>query len=105
MSIIIEGDDLHAGVVVVYSGVRTTILGDKPEPAKDFFGRDMKRIFARREDTGAEGYLMFGPGGGYVLCPDACPTCGVDLARQGFPFAHQHADTGTECPFTWEPLP
>ncbi len=33
-------------------------------------------------------------------CPDACPVCGVDLAREGYPVRHQ-SDEGDLCRFTW----
>lgn len=36
--------------------------------------------------------------------PQSCPVCLADLAREGYPFHHQDADTGAECEYTWEPL-
>lgn len=33
------------------------------EPTQDRFGRDLFRFWCRREDTGQEGYMDFGPGG------------------------------------------
>ncbi len=38
------------------------------------------------------------------LCPDTCPTCGANLKREGYPQIHQHADTGAECAYTWDPV-
>lgn len=35
-------------------------------------------------------------------CPDVCPVCAADLRREGYPQAHQHADTGGQCAFTWD---
>jgi hypothetical protein len=42
------------------SAVLVTILRPA-EPCKDRFGRDMVQFWARREDTGEEGYVVFGP--------------------------------------------
>lgn len=33
-----------------------------PVPAVDIFGREMRKVWIRREDTGEEGWYMFGPG-------------------------------------------
>lgn len=63
----ILGEDLRAGTVIVYSGVRTTVLIDTHEPHEDRFGRTLSRVWARREDTGAEGWLAYGPGGVFAL--------------------------------------
>ena len=41
--------------------VRNTILRDRA-PYRDRFGREMFRYWARREDTGAEGWMTYGPG-------------------------------------------
>ncbi len=42
--------------------VRVTILRER-EPYRDIFGRTMFRYWARREDTGQEGWMSYGPGG------------------------------------------
>lgn len=34
-------------------------------------------------------------------CPEVCPLCAADLRANGYPLAHQHADTGDPCPFRW----
>lgn len=34
-----------------------------PVPGTDLFGRDTLRFWARREDTGEEGWLIYGPTG------------------------------------------
>lgn len=31
-------------------------------PCKDLFGRDMIRYWAKRRDTGKEGWIIYGPG-------------------------------------------
>jgi hypothetical protein len=60
--------DLTAGTRILYAGVTTTILSG-PEPAKDRFDRDMLAFHARREDTGAEGRIIFGPAGVALPAP------------------------------------
>lgn len=42
--------------------VPCTILRD-PEPGTDLFGRETLRFWSRREDTGQEGSLTYGPTG------------------------------------------
>lgn len=32
---------------------------------------------------------------------DVCPVCGADLKSQGWPYGHQDAETGEDCPWTW----
>lgn len=59
--------DFRTGVAVMHGDVRVTILADAPEPWVDPFGRTLRKIWARREDTGTEGWLPFGPGGVFVL--------------------------------------
>ena len=43
-----------------YAGVWVTVLR-APEPTTDTFGRDMVRVWAKRDDTAAEGWMTFGP--------------------------------------------
>ncbi|MFY1620082.1 hypothetical protein [Micromonospora sp. WMMD736] len=40
--------------------VIVTVLGEQ-QPCSDIFGRDMIRYWATRADTGAEGWVIFGP--------------------------------------------
>lgn len=51
--------DLDMGDEFARDGIVVTVLRG-PEPTKDLFGRDMIRVWCRREDTGAEGWVMFG---------------------------------------------
>lgn len=51
-----------------YASTWVTVLR-APEPATDIFGRPMVRVWAKRDDTGAEGWMLFGP--------DAVPAGGV----------------------------
>lgn len=53
---------LKAGETIAYRGTQVEILRDA-EPCKDTLGREMFHFWARRLDTGAEGWLMFGEGG------------------------------------------
>jgi hypothetical protein len=41
-------------------GTTITVLRE-PEPCEDLFGRTMIRFWARRADTGAEGWMTYGP--------------------------------------------
>lgn len=52
----------HVFVYGAYSDdpVTCTVVGE-PEPTKDRFGRTMRQVMIRREDTGAEGWFVFGP--------------------------------------------
>lgn len=53
---------LRAGETITYRGTQVEILRDR-EPCTDILGRTMFHFWARRLDTGAEGWLMFGEGG------------------------------------------
>ena len=44
------------------SPVTVRVIGEQ-EPAKDFFGREGHiKYLCKREDTGKQGYMSFGPG-------------------------------------------
>jgi hypothetical protein len=43
------------------------------ERCRDLFGRDMIRYWARRRDTGKEGYMTYGPDAGVMEQPDFTP--------------------------------
>ena len=63
----IHASDLVPGDRILGPGdVPVTIL-DHPEDGTDLFGRNMIRYWARREDTGAEGFMSFGRTG-FVGC-------------------------------------
>jgi hypothetical protein len=53
------GDRIH---VPYEANVDVTILREA-EPCRDRFGRELQRFWSRREDTGAEGFMSYGPGG------------------------------------------
>lgn len=50
---------LRAGHHIVYASTPVTILG-APEPHADRFGQPLLKVWARREDTGAEGWITYG---------------------------------------------
>lgn len=55
-------DTLKPGDAFVMRGIPCVVM--KPhEECKDLFGREMSRFWAYRADTGAEGWVMYGPGG------------------------------------------
>jgi hypothetical protein len=62
----IAADDFKIGTQILVTSTGTdvlvTILRDA-EPCKDQFGRDMRKFWARREDTKQEGFMIFGPNG------------------------------------------
>lgn len=45
-----------------YCGTEVEVIGE-PSDCRDRFGRPLRQIRGRRSDTGAEGSMMFGPGG------------------------------------------
>lgn len=66
MTRITLAEDIRPGDTIVYPyehpPVRVVVLRDAiKEP--DHFGRPLMRFWCRREDTGAEGYMSYGPGG------------------------------------------
>lgn len=54
-----RADDLAMTEQVIHRGQRTTILGPAV-PWVDRFGRPMVKLWARREDTGAVGFIHYG---------------------------------------------
>lgn len=54
--------ELVPGDVFVMQGVRVTVLANS-QPWTDLFGRTLFAYQCRREDTGAEGLVPFGPTG------------------------------------------
>jgi hypothetical protein len=48
------------GYTYATCGTTITVVGE-PEPCEDLFGRTMTRFWARRADTGAEGWMTYGP--------------------------------------------
>jgi len=57
----VDVSDVQPGMTFLYRGTRVRVLR-APEGWVDRFGRDMLRFWATREDTGAEGWMPFGPG-------------------------------------------
>jgi len=51
---------LIVGDTFRHRDVMVTVL-EVGVPCRDRFGRDMIRLWCRREDTGAEGWIVFGP--------------------------------------------
>lgn len=69
------GRDLVPGDVVLGGDngrrdTRATVLRTGLRAAPDLFGRVYSAVWARREDTGAEGYLSFGPDGTFVMASE-----------------------------------
>lgn len=62
----LSGEDLTPGDRIEYAGVGVTVLSTPTRDAKDKFGREMWQFRARRDDTGAEGPMLFGDGGSYL---------------------------------------
>ena len=58
----LNAETLEPGDRFSLRGANVVVLGEK-EPWTDPFGRAMFRYWSRREDTGQEGYVPFGPGG------------------------------------------
>jgi hypothetical protein len=52
----------RVGDSFAHAGVNVTVLRGG-EPFQDRFGRTLTGYWCRRNDTGAEGYVPFGPGG------------------------------------------
>jgi hypothetical protein len=59
---------LEPGDSLVSHDVEVTVLG-YPEMHKDLFGRPEQRVWARREDTAEEGYLLYGLGAHIEVSP------------------------------------
>jgi hypothetical protein len=79
---------LRPNDVIVRDDVLVTILRHGEAGVETVFplaGRDCWRYWARREDTGAEGYVTFGPGGVVDRrseAPTALVKCGSYRARE-----------------------
>lgn len=74
--------------IAKYDGVVVTILRGREPDRQDRFGRPLMSWWARREDTGEEGFLDFGAGLAVLPLEDvgtlqviACSAC--DLRRAG----------------------
>lgn len=65
MADVIRADDLGVGDTFQYRGTTVTVLRER-EMSTDMFGRLMFRFWCSREDTGAEGWMTFGPEGTVV---------------------------------------
>lgn len=65
---ILAADDLKPGVQFIYQGTEVEILRPR-EQGEDRFGRRQDLWWARRSDTGGEGYIALGPGGKLVVDP------------------------------------
>lgn len=57
----VDVSDVQPGMTFLYRGTRVRVLRTA-EGWVDRFGRDMLRFWAAREDTGAEGWMTYGPG-------------------------------------------
>lgn len=70
------GKDLVVGDVLAMGdngkrNVKTIVLATEALAAPDdLFGRVFDAVWARREDTGAEGLVSYGPEGAFVLWDD-----------------------------------
>lgn len=66
-------------------------------------GREVWCTFAERLARTNDGFCQYCGSTDHEpptkLYPEACPACGADLKRQGYPLGHQHAETGHECTF------
>lgn len=79
----VSGEDLTPGDRIEYAGVGVTVLSAPTRDAKDKFGREMWQFRARRDDTGAEGPMLFGDGGSYLRGEPAEPRRSVlDTVRE-----------------------
>ena len=62
--------DLQPGDMFLYqrfdASVSITVLG-APQDHEDMFGRDELKIWCKRDDTGAEGWMTYGFGAGIEL--------------------------------------
>ncbi len=54
-------ETLRVGDAFAYLGTTVTVLRER-EPHRDQFGQDQFKYWAKRGDTGAEGYMIFGFG-------------------------------------------
>lgn len=52
--------DLKPGDRYAYFDCGMVTILREPEPEKDLFGQDEMKVWARHENTGAEGYLRYG---------------------------------------------
>lgn len=57
-----SGHPLEQDGYYVMLWTTVTVLRDQ-EPATDIFNQQLFKFWCRREDTGAEGYMTFGPAG------------------------------------------
>lgn len=65
------GDRIH----VALEGVVVTVLRPGVEAVEScgpIAGRPCLRVWGRREDTGAEGFMTYGPGGVAQVMTDGC---------------------------------
>ena len=72
MGKIVKGLDLKNGDVILMGDqgqrdVHTTVVRTGALPPPDRFGRVLNAVWARREDTGAEGFVTFGDEGVFEL--------------------------------------
>jgi len=71
--VIIAAENLRPGDVILASErVPVTVLRDAVEAVETVWplaGRPCLRYWCRREDTGAEGFMTYGPGGAAVVMP------------------------------------
>lgn len=57
-----KAETLRAGDMFMSRGVMVTVLRDQ-EPWTDRFGQKLFRFWCKRADSGAEGWMTFGPNG------------------------------------------
>jgi hypothetical protein len=81
MTRLVKGCDLQPGDVIMMGDngrrdVRTTIIRTGAlvaGPATDRFGRHLDAALARREDTGREGIITYGPDGVFLRADPETP--------------------------------
>lgn len=56
----VRADEVKIGDRFIYSGTVVHKLGEVL-PHTDLFGRGQVKFWAKREDTGTEGWMVFGP--------------------------------------------
>lgn len=70
------GKNLAVGDIIALGdngkrNVPVTVLATDALAAPDLFGRVFSAVWARREDTGAEGLVTYGPEGAFVMWDDS----------------------------------
>jgi hypothetical protein len=59
--------EIKVGDTIAYAGRPQALVLRDPEPWIDGFGRTMQAFWCRAEDGEREGWVPFGPGGGFPV--------------------------------------